>query len=227
MDLCAQLIRLFKSRHAVVLTALLVVQMAVLYGYSRQEDVPTVPALKTFPTMFPGWNMIREGVVEKEVLDVLRADDTLTRYYGNGSEYVSLFIAYFKTQRTGQVPHSPKHCLPGSGWTPSESSFLSIDLPGEQDPITVNRYVVSRGEDSSLVLYWYQSLDRVVASEYMAKVYLVTDSIRYNRTDTALVRIVVPVRKGDPNGAAHAEELAVSFVKEAFADVKIFFPPAS
>lgn len=227
MDIGAQLTRMLKSRHAVVLTLVLVAQMAFLYGYSRQEAVPTIPPLATFPKSFPNWQLLREGVVEDEVLEVLKADDTLTRYYGNGSVFASLFIAYFKTQRTGQVPHSPKHCLPGSGWTPSESSFLPIEVSGMDSPITVNRYVVSRGEDSSLVLYWYQSLDRVVASEYMAKFYLVTDSIRYNRTDTALVRVVVPVAKGDPNGVADAEAAAVSFVKEMFPAVKPYFPPTA
>ena len=35
---------------------------------------------------------------------------------------------------------------------------------------------------------------RVIASEYAAKFWLVADAIRYHRSDTALVKIVVPVR---------------------------------
>lgn len=226
MGLGKQLTSLFSSKRAIVLTVVLVAQMAILYGYSRDENVPHVPALATFPTEFPGWNMIREGKVEDEVLAVLRADDTLTRVYANGQDVASLFIAYFKTQRTGQAPHSPKHCLPGSGWTPSESGFLDIALPGQNRTIKVNRYVVTRGEDSSIVLYWYQSLDRVVASEYLAKVYLVTDSIRFNRTDTALVRVVVPIPR-NAGGADSAEKVGVSFIQQMFPSVGVYFPPAS
>lgn len=226
MDLGKQLFRLIKSRHALVLTVILLAQMALLYGYSRDEAIPVVPALSTFPKEFPGWTMLRESKVEDEVLEVLKADDTLTRYYGNGERYASLFIAYFKTQRTGQVPHSPKHCLPGSGWTPSQSGFLKIDIPGQNRSINVNRYVVTRGDASSMVLYWYQSLDRVVASEYMAKVYLVTDSIRFNRTDTALVRVVVPIA-GGAAGVDSAEKTGVAFVQEMFPSLGMFFPPAS
>ena len=44
-----------------------------------------------------------------------------------------------------------------------------------------------------MVLYWYQSRDRTIASEYAAKAYLIADAIRLNRTDTALIRIAVPV----------------------------------
>lgn len=226
MGLGKQLTSLFTSKRAIVLTIILIAQMAILYGYSRDEDVPHVAPLSTLPTEFPGWTMIREGKVEDEVLAVLRADDTLTRVYSNGQDIASLFIAYFKTQRTGQAPHSPKHCLPGSGWTPSESGFLDIPLPGENRTIKVNRYVVTRGEDSSIVLYWYQSLDRVVASEYWAKVYLVTDSIRFNRTDTALVRVVVPIPR-TADGVASAEKVGVSFIQKMFPSVGMFFPPAS
>ncbi|MDZ7636730.1 MAG: EpsI family protein [Bryobacterales bacterium] len=181
-------------------------------------------AANTFPKEFPTWTTIRETQIEEEVQQV-EADDTLSRFYSNGQDYATLFIAYFKTHLTGQAPHSPKHCLPGSGWTPWQYG-LFIDIPQQDRTIQVNRYVVTRGDDSSLVLYWYQSLDRVVANEYLAKVYLVTDSIRYNRTDTALVRVVVPVKKGDTE-TKEAEKLAVSFIKEMFPAVGTYFPPAS
>jgi len=51
----------------------------------------------------------------------------------------------------------------------------------------VNRYIVSRGDDKAAVLYWYQSRDRVVASEYRAAAFTAWDSLRYNRTDTVLL----------------------------------------
>ena len=169
--------------------------------------------------------MVREGKVEDEVLAVLRADDTLTRVYSNGQ--TSPACSWRTSRRSGPAaPHSPKHCLPGSGWTPSQSGFLDISLPDQNRTITVNRYVVTRGEDSSVVLYWYQSLDRVVASEYLAKVYLVTDAIRFNRTDTALVRVVVPVPKTE-GGVDSAEKVGVSFIQKMFPAVGVYFPPAS
>ncbi|HWQ56505.1 MAG TPA: EpsI family protein, partial [Bryobacteraceae bacterium] len=65
-------------------------------------------------------------------------------------------------------------------------------VPGHGN-IQINRYMVSRGEERSLVLYWYQSRGRTIANEYSAKFWLVADSIRYHRSDTALIRVVVPV----------------------------------
>jgi len=85
----------------------------------------------------------------------------------------------------------------------------------------VNRYVVARGEERSLVLYWYQSRDRVVASEYRAKLFSIADAIRWNRTDTALVRVVVPMRDDD---RGQATATAVDFVKAFFEPLRSFLP---
>jgi EpsI family protein len=133
----------------------------------------------------------------------------------------SLFIAYFETQRTGKTPHSPKNCLPGTGWVPMQSGMIDISVPGQPNPIRVNRYVVARGTNQSLVLYWYQARDHVIASEYAAKIYTVTEAIRYNRTDTSLVRVVVGVQDGN---IAAATKTAVSFVRSFFTPLKEYLP---
>ncbi len=207
----------------IVLSLALIGQAVVLLGFSRTETVPSLRPLRLAPVVFGEWQMASETEMEKEVLDVLRADDTVSRVYRNDStgRIAGLFVAYFKTQRTGQAPHSPKNCLPGSGWVPAASDVLSIDIPGLNAPIAVNRYVVARGEDKSLVLYWYQTPTRVVASEYAAKFYLVVDSVRYNRSDTALVRVVVPV-VGD--GEEAANQTAVDFVRSFFLPLRAFLP---
>ena len=74
--------------------------------------------------------------------------------------------------------------------------------------------VITKGLDRALVLYWYQSHRRVVASEYWGKVYTVLDSVRYHRTDAAMVRIIVPIPDGDDGRAA--EEQATTFAQALF-----------
>jgi EpsI family protein len=206
-----------------VLTVLLLAQIAGLYALSRREYTPVSHPLAAFPAALSSWTVQQEGVVEKEVMDVLRADDVLSRTYADTAapRAANLFVAYFKSQRTGQTPHSPKNCLPGSGWVPSESEIVSLAVPGRADPIPVNLYVVAKGDQKSVVLYWYQSRDRVNASEYEAKFYLVADAIRYNRTDTALVRIVVPVAGGD---TATATATAEQFARACFPVLRSYLP---
>src|SRR6202521_3807802 len=101
------------GRAAVILTVLLLAQAAAFYGFSRGELAPAHRPLDQFPTQLGDWTMITQGVMEKEIADVLRADDYITRAYGNGRVGANLFVAFFKSQRAGQSPHSPKNCLPG------------------------------------------------------------------------------------------------------------------
>jgi EpsI family protein len=48
-----------------------------------------------------------------------------------------------------------------------------------------------------LVLYWYLAHNRSVASEYWARIYLVSDSIRMNRSDGSLIRLSTPMLPGE------------------------------
>ena len=204
------------NKYARVLTAALLVQVAAFYATAmRPEDVPVVRPLSSFPAVVNGWQLKQDVKIEREILDILKADDTLNRVYVNPAQTAAgyLFIAFFKTQRYGQTPHSPKNCLPGSGWEPLESEPISIDIAGRAAPIVTNRYVVARGEEKSVVLYWYQSRNRIIASEYSAKFWLIMDSIRYHRSDSSLVKIVVPVRRGNVD---EATKVAIEFVQVMF-----------
>ena len=213
-----------KSPPAAILSVLLIAQASVFYGFSRgSESAPPARPLDQFPTQLGTWRMVEQGVMEQEVKDVLRADDYVTRTYAESpTKGANLFVAYFKSQRAGQTPHSPKNCLPGSGWIWTVSDMVPIPIASRPQPIVVNRYIVSKGEDRSVVLYWYQSRDRVVASEYKAAAFSVVDALRYNRTDTALVRVVVGFRTPQQQEAAF--QTGVEFVQRFFDTLRRFFP---
>jgi EpsI family protein len=213
---------MFRNRYVQILTTILLLQAALFYSASRGDSRPLAQPLKKFPTLISGWQMIQEGTLDKDTLDILKADDTMTRWYAKpGVDLpVSLYIAYFETQQTGQAPHSPKNCLPGNGWTPSEVGTIQVDVR-DHSPVDVNKYVVSLGDKKSVVLYWYQSHGRVVAEEYKAKFFLVADSVRYHRSDEALVRVVVPVTSAASEGALAS---GVDFVKSIFPTLINYFP---
>lgn len=205
-----------------ILSVFLIVQGSLFYGFSRSETLPSYRPLDGFPKKLGEWRMIEQGVMEQDVKDVLRADDYVTREYAVSPEKVAnLFVAFFKSQRAGQTPHSPKNCLPGSGWVWTIADTIPVTVPGRAAPMEINRYLVSKGESRSMVLYWYQSRDRVVASEYKAAAFVAWDAIRYNRTDTALVRVVVPVIDGHDDVAT---QTGVEFIQSFFATLRRFFP---
>ncbi|HET8547475.1 MAG TPA: EpsI family protein [Bryobacteraceae bacterium] len=210
-----------RSRTARILTGVLAVQALISYGFSRSESIPAKRPLAELPKQVADWDMVEEYPVEEAVQEVLKADETLSRSYrADGRLPVHLWIAYFKTQRAGQAPHSPKNCLPGNGWVPSINQVMHIPIAGRA-PIEVNRYVISRGDAKSVVLYWYQSRDRAIASEYKAKFYVVADAVRYNRSDTALIRVMVPVLDNNEDAAT---QTGTDFIQKFFSPVRQHLP---
>ncbi len=207
------------TKHARILTILLLLQAAAFYAVARRpENLPTVAPLSTFPPRIGNWHVLQDFPMEKEVQDVLRADDTLNRRYVNdaGTQDLYFFVAFFLSQRTGQSPHSPKNCLPGSGWEQISADRPMVQVPDWPERIQVNRYIVEKGTDKSLVLYWYQSHNRVIASEYWAKFWLVADAIRYHRSDTALLRVTVPIRE---DKTEEASQIGTAFIQEVFPSI--------
>lgn len=209
------MLNFLKSAPAKFVTVLLLLQTVSLYSSVRPESVPSSAPLSALPRSLGSWTFFREDPVDQETQDILKADDTLFRFYKSPSRAgipVSIFVAAYRSQRTGKSPHSPKNCLPGSGWTQLSSNLYPIQFDNGKS-IAVNRYVVAHGEDRDLVMYWYQSRDRVVADEFKAKFWVMADSVRFNRTDTALVRVVVPIVNRNED---EATETAVDFVKSFY-----------
>jgi EpsI family protein len=183
---------------------LLSATVVVLHARPNTDRNPPTEPLSLFPNNIGGW-VGADQSIDQETLDVLGSGDFLSRIY-TGDESappVNLFLGYFPTQRTGQTIHSPKHCLPGSGWTFESSTYLTLnDLKGR--PHRVGEYVIANGDERQFVIYWYEAHGRSVASEYAAKLYLVADAIRMNRTDGALLRVVTPVSPRDGIAGARA-----------------------
>ncbi len=208
--------RLLKNKYVYTLSLVLLLQAALYYSLAyRAEHIPQTAPLSAFPTLIGDWRTVADVQIEPEILELLKADDTLNRVYtdSGGQTPVNLFIAFFRTQRYGQNPHSPKNCLPGNGYEQVLDRKLPVTVPVWNHPIVVNQYVVQHGENKSLVLYWYQSHNRVIASEYFARMWLVADAIRYHRSDTSIVRVVVPVHDNDLDTATG---IGVQFIRALF-----------
>lgn len=218
----AEALRFLRKPAAMAVSLLLVAQAAAYYMIPKAEYAPAAPPMAAFPSELGGWRMVAEYPVEDAVQKVLRADDTLNRSYASENGVpLNLFMAYFKSQKTGVAPHSPKNCLPGSGWAPLSSEIAQVRIAGRSEPLEVNRFIVARGTEKTLVLYWYQTAYRVIASEYEAKVWLVIDSLLHKRSDTAIVRVVAPLPEGRED---QIDKLTAEFLSAAFPAVSRQIP---
>jgi len=212
---------ILSNKYARILTAALLAQAALFYFASHGDAVPLKEPLARFPIDLGAWHTVQVGVVDKDTLDILKADDTMSRDYRSPEGIVNLWVAYFQTQRTGQSPHSPKNCLPGAGWSQVSSGDMNVQIPATGETIRINRYEVSKGEEKSLTLYWYQSGRRVVANEFDAKFWLVADSVRLHRSDTSVVKVVIPIFKDHEQ---QAQETGVKFVQIVYPALRRFLP---
>jgi EpsI family protein len=173
--------------------------------------------LREFPTAIGGWRS-EELPFDDDVVQEIGVDDYINREYDGSGRPVELYIGYYKDQRSGEAIHSPKNCLPGTGWEPVRSSLVQI---GSADtPATVNEYIVEKGTDRDLVLYWYQTRSRVIASEYWAKFWLVADGVRRRSTDGAMVRIWTTAEDGEERAHARARD----FARRVYPQVSEFLP---
>lgn len=182
---------------------LIVSTAAFLQARNRQEVLPSRLPLQDFPAHLGSWTGT-DQTIDKDTLAVLGNGEFLLRIYQNQQTpqpYADLFIAFYRSQRTGEAPHSPQHCLPGSGWTPVQNTRVTLSMPGHT-PFPVNRYVIARGDSRQIVLYWFWAHDRGVASEYWNKFYLVADSIKLHRSDGSMIRITSPIQAGETADAA-------------------------
>lgn len=207
-----------------IVACLLLVSTAILLRARGTNEVfPPRSPLEAFPREING--LIGTDVpIEKDALEKLGPGDFLLRVYTDEHEtapYIDLFIAYFPSQRTGDTIHSPKNCLPGSGWAPLESKRMTMFVPGHE-PFPANRYLIAKGDSKQLVFYWYWAHDRGLASEYWAKYYLVADSIRMDRSDGALVRVTTPILNGETPEVA--EKRMLPFVNTIVPQLQNYIP---
>lgn len=181
------------SKEFLLSMLILLAAIGFMRSLSHGEVVPLRQDFTTFPHTIETWTG-RERTLDARVLEVLRVDDYLLRQYEDAHTFpIELYIGYYKSQRQGATYHSPKNCLPGSGWTFLDTG--TVPLATQVSPakdIDINKFIIQKGSDKQLVLYWYQDRGRVITSEYWAKVYLVWDAMFRNRTDGAFVRITVP-----------------------------------
>lgn len=204
-----------------VVACLLAGAAALLHARQAAEIVPQGLPLSSFPNQIGDWKS-QDLALSPDILGVLGPGEFLSRVYSTtGQPYIDFFVAYFPSQRAGDTIHSPKNCLPGSGWTPLESSRIAI-TGADGTTIPANRYLIEKGADHQLVIYWYQAHGRAVASEYLAKFYLVADSIRMNRSDGSLVRVVTEIQNSEDE--ASAEKRAVGFVRQIMPMLNQYVP---
>lgn len=189
-----------------IIAALLLLGAIVYTSFlSTVQAVAPLKPLDSFPQSIGEFRAAGDQQFDHEVLAALGVDHYIMREYRDGSGYpLWLYVGYYESQAEGQMIHSPKHCMPGSGWNSLKSFVIDIESPHGKK-IGISQMFLQKGLDKQLAHYWYQGRGRVVADEYVDRGYMVLDSLTKRRTDEALIRITGP---GNDYEADVAKQLA-------------------
>jgi EpsI family protein len=222
---------------ALIVLSLMVAAAVYTSRAGAAEEVAVRAPLAALPLEVGGWHGRDSAPFADDVVAQLGVDDYVNRHYARPARSapldtswdgrtglagppatISLYAGYYASQRQGDTIHSPQNCLPGAGWHPVASGRMDLDAAGRV--LRVNRYVIQKGLDRQVVLYWYQGRGRVVASEYANKALLMLDAARLNRTGGGLVRVMTPVVT---TAEAATDELA-AFVTALFPHLERHLP---
>ena len=186
------------------LALLLPVAVGSTFVINREESPPSRTQFMDFPMHLKTWRGTSLAL-EQQYIDALRFDDYLLADYRIDNEQsVTLYSAYYQSQRKGRSAHSPQSCLPGGGW--EIASLQRITVPpalGMSRSFPVNRAVIQKGNQKQIVLYWFKQRDKILTNEYLVKAYLLWDALAKDRTDGALVRIASLVGQGETEEMAN------------------------
>jgi EpsI family protein len=197
------------SHTYVLVTTLLLV--TILLGAAAERRVPEslAFALSEIPSQLSGWSVVAQHELPAPTLRALHATAYLSRTYKRGEERLDLFMAFYAQQRAGEGMHSPKHCLPGAGWEIWKHGSAELSVNGIAT--TINNYAIQNAERRMLMLYWYHSKERIVASEYLGKLFLVRDTLLTGRTGGSIVRVMV---EDEPGAAADSIQFASALIPQ-------------
>lgn len=181
--------------------------------------VPVNKPLTDIPVQFEGWTMAGQSRFSPDVLRQLKPTDYLYRVYKDqaGNRAV-IYLGYHSGGPDSGPIHSPKHCLPGSGWF--ELSQVKRTIRVAEKDVPVVEAVYQMGDQKELFIYFFQVKGQVLTNEYSLKLAEIVNSIVHNRRDSAFIRVSVPFQ-GDQ---AEIEAVAEQFLQQIYPHIAAVLP---
>jgi len=197
----------------------LLILTAGFVAWHKDVQVPVARPLEEIPLTLGDWTKVGESRFSEAVLAGLRPTDYLYRVYADSENHqVSLYLGYHGGGPDSGPIHSPKHCLPGSGWHRLSEKHRTLAI-GE-DSLALLEAVYQNGDRKELFLYWFQVKGTALTNEYALKFAEIKNSILYKRRDSAFIRISIPFQ-GDMNDPLAAAE---RFIRDFYPHIKTALP---
>jgi len=180
-------------KKTIIIIAIMLITALLTNFASQSERIAPNRPFSEFPLEIDQWKG-QKDVLDQKVYNILGVEDyILANYRKDSKEMVNLYVGFYQSQKEGDIIHSPKNCMPGSGWNISKTSIEPVHMTDTGKSIKTIKLLLQKGAQKQVVLYWFQSRGRIISSEYMQKIWLVIDSVVKHRTDGSFVRLIAPV----------------------------------
>lgn len=167
--------------------------------------------ISPFPMNKGGWTA-KPFPLSQTVMEMLSPDAIFNALYTNPQgEQIDLFFSYFSGANTEGGVHSPRNCMPGSGWQIVRSEDRTVRIGNRTVPAA--RLWVKYGGFTRIVDFWYVTQFGETASDYKLKLYQMFSALSFRPTDVAFVRFI---SNDTPAGLAALDEFQQSFAPEIY-----------
>lgn len=208
---------MMKSRFFIVF--ILLISAGFYINFHSDISIPTNRPFREFPAFHNEWRMVSKAIFSDDVLAKLRPTDYLSRkYMGSGRIPVYIYIGYHNGGSDSGEIHSPKNCLPGSGWFKLKEDKVSIDVGLKK--LNIINALYQKGEEKELFFYWFFVRGKSLTNEYSLKFAEITNSIVYSRKDAAFVRISIPFESNEKE----AFLIGTEFIRDFYPVIAEFLP---
>ena len=187
------------------------------------QIIPTRKKFEAFPTEIGNWKG-EKTFLREEILNSLWADDYVQIQFQNQEtgDMLLLFVPYYEYQGTMHTAHAPVSCLVGGGFAPISRKIIEREFPPPFGRVKIRQMLLEKNRQRLLSNYWYQQRSRFIVNEYANKWFLFWDSLTKRRTDGALVRIEMPLTRGQDVKTAQAT--VDSFTRELMKILPEYIP---
>jgi EpsI family protein len=167
--------------------------------------------IKEFPLEKGGWVGQHDDLIP-QIVEMLNPTEIFSATYTNrkGTE-IHLFFDYFARQSSLGGPHSPRNCMPGSGWIIYNEGKNEIRINGRN--ISTGRFDLRLGQSKKVMDFWYITRYGETASDYVFKLYTMISSLTFRPNDIVFVRVLA---EGDEEDLEDLKEFEELFVKEIY-----------
>lgn len=186
-----------RKKYITVLVLFALSALAVNYlsydTFGRQED--GFQAIGKIPHTIGGWQG-RDLPLDSSVYEILETKTIIHRNYTLNGTTLLLSVVYYPQTKVDF--HAPESCLGGQGiQTRSSSRTIALRTGDKEVYLDINEIVWGKGNEESLVYYFYKAGSFVGNSYIKLRLALARNKFTTTQKSGSLIRVSVPVFLSD------------------------------